>query len=223
MLLDRVAVALDQVGIERLVRLDMALEVHLHEAGQLDEAGIDPAREAQVRPRHTLDHVLLEPLDVVLLRELVDLGRVAARVDGTAHQRDRGRAAGVVHGGHARGRGEDRHRRLADGDDVGVGADPADEADDVVDEVVEVEAAEQGRDLARVAPVGDVEIVLADHRLDGAAEKRGIVRTWGPPPGPWAVALADHVRVPVEVEQVAEGRRLTIRSSIGTGWPTTEV
>ena len=39
-----------------------------------------------------------------------------------------------------RGGGQHRHRGLADGDDVGVGADAADEVDDVVDEVVEVEA-----------------------------------------------------------------------------------
>ena len=51
----------------------------------------------------------------------------------------------------------------------------SDEVDDVIDEVVEVEAAHGQRHVARVDPVGDVEIVLRQHRLDGAAQQRRVV------------------------------------------------
>ena len=123
-LLDRVAVALDEIVEQVDVRVHVALEVHGHEAGELDEARIDVAHEAGVRQRHGRDHVLLEPVDRARLRQLVDGGRVAPRVDRPAHQRhatpagrDR-RVAAMM-----RGRGQHRHGRLAHADHVRVGSD----------------------------------------------------------------------------------------------------
>ena len=63
--------------------------------------------------------------------------------------------------------------------DVRVGPEEVHEFDDVVDEVVEVEVAHGERHLARVGPIGDVEIVLRDHRLDGAAQQRRVVTRIG--------------------------------------------
>ena len=45
--------------------------------------------------------------------------------------------------------------------------------DDVVDEVVEVEAAVLQPDVARIVPVGDVDVVLGEHRAHGAAQQGG--------------------------------------------------
>ena len=56
-LLRRIAVALDQVGEQIAVRLDMAVEIHADEAVQLQEARIDVAHEARMRERHLGDDV----------------------------------------------------------------------------------------------------------------------------------------------------------------------
>ena len=71
-LLRRVAVALDQMREQIAVRLDMAVEVHAHEAVQLQEARIDVAHEAGMRERHLGDDVVAEPVDAAVFRELVD-------------------------------------------------------------------------------------------------------------------------------------------------------
>jgi hypothetical protein len=54
-LLDGVAVALNQVHEQILVRVHMAIEVHRHEAGQLQEPGIDETAMPAVRPGHRGD------------------------------------------------------------------------------------------------------------------------------------------------------------------------
>jgi hypothetical protein len=170
--------------IEQLgVGVDVALEVHGHEPGQLDEARIHPAHEAGVRPGHAVDDVALEPFDQARLGVLVDQGRVAPGFDRPAHERRRGGPAGVALRRHQRRRGERLDGGLADRHDVGVVADEADQLDQVL---VEVEGAERERDVTGVAPVGEVEIVLLDHRLDGAAEQGRIVPPTGVrSAGPW--------------------------------------
>ena len=118
MLLRRIAVALDQMEEQIAVRIDMAVEVHADEAVELQEARIDVAHDAGMRERHLGDDVAAEPVDAALLRQLVDAGRIAARVDRAAHQHDRARRVGIVVGLHQRGRRQHRHRRLAHRDDV---------------------------------------------------------------------------------------------------------
>ena len=71
-----------------------------------------------------------------------------------------------------RGRGERRDRRLADRDDVAVLADEADEVDQVLGIVLEREIAVLELDVARVDPVGDVDLMVAKQRADRAAQKR---------------------------------------------------
>ena len=60
-------------------------------------------------------------------------------------------------------------------DDVRIGSEHANELDDVIDKIVEVEAAHGERDITRVDPVGDVDIMVGQHRLDGAAQQRRVV------------------------------------------------
>ena len=91
MLLRGVAVAFDQMAEQVLVRVDVAVEVHADEAVQLQEARIDVAHETRMRERHAGDDVVAEPVDAALLRQIVHRGRIAARVDRSAHQRHRQR------------------------------------------------------------------------------------------------------------------------------------
>ena len=177
--------------------------------GELHEARIDRAHEAGMREGHRADDVVLEPLDRFAFGELVDAGRIAARVDRAAHQRHRCGLARVVDRGHVRHGGEHRHGRLTDADDVHVGAEHANELDDVIDEVVEIEASHGERDVARVVPVGDVRLMVGQHRLDGAAQQRRVVprhRRHDQHLG--VVALAgERGLVALEMEEAPERRR----------------
>src|SRR4029079_1773009 len=75
-LLRRVAVAGDEVTEEIAMRLDMAVEVHPEEAGDLEEAGIDLAHEAGMRERHRHDDVTAEPAEAVAGGERLYRGRL---------------------------------------------------------------------------------------------------------------------------------------------------
>lgn len=68
MRLGAVAVALDQVVEQTDMGADMAIEVHGHETGQLDEAGIDRPHETGMREGYAIDHAVLEPLDGMFLQ-----------------------------------------------------------------------------------------------------------------------------------------------------------
>ena len=157
------------------MRLDVAIEVHGDEAVELQEARIDVAHEAGVRERHLGDDVAAEPFDAALFGEHVDGGRMLARVDRPAHQRHGERHVGIVLGFHAGDRGQHRHGRLAHRDDVRVAVERMQHRDDVVDVVVEIEAAARERHHAGVDPFGDVDVVVRQERLDGAAQQRRVV------------------------------------------------
>ena len=155
--------------------VEVAVEVHADEAPELQEAGIDLAHEAGLRKRHARDHAGAEPLDAVLFGELVHPCRIDAGIDRAAHQRHRVRNVGIVLRLHARDRGHHRHRRLADRDHVAIAAEPVQNADQIVDVIVEIETAGRGRHHARIRPVGDVDVVIGQERLDRAAQERGVM------------------------------------------------
>ena len=68
MLLRAVAIALDKIVEQIAMRLEMAVEVHAHEAVQLEKARIDVAHEARMRERHLGDDVVAEPVDAARSR-----------------------------------------------------------------------------------------------------------------------------------------------------------
>ena len=76
-----VVVALDEVVEHALMRFDVALGVHGHEGGELEEAGVDAAEGAGVPVGDGGDDMLLEPGDRVLGGELGDGGGRGAGVD----------------------------------------------------------------------------------------------------------------------------------------------
>ena len=77
-----------------------------------------------------------------------------------------------------------------------------DELDDVIDEIVQIERARADRHHARVRPIGDVDIVLADHRLDRAAQQRRVMaRKRRDDQHLGIVAAADHLLFAVEMQR----------------------
>ena len=178
-LLGGVAIILDQMLEEFVMGRDMPVEVHRHEPAQLQEARIDPAQEARLRPRHLHDDAPLEPVDRLGLGEFVHGGGVDARVDRAAHQRHGGGKARRAPRLHQRHRRQHRHGRLADGHHVRVRAQMVEHGDDVVDIVVEIEEPLGERDHARIDPVGDVDVGMRQHGLDRAAQQRGVVARHG--------------------------------------------
>ena len=81
--------ALGQMIGEIDMRLDVALQIHRDEGGELHEAGIDLPERALALDRHEVDQVLLEPCDRLALGEFVDLGRLDAGIDRAGHQGQR--------------------------------------------------------------------------------------------------------------------------------------
>jgi hypothetical protein len=95
--------------------------------------------------------------------------------DLAAHHDHRFRQFRILGGGHQRNRGQHRHRRLAHGNDVHVGAKVADEVLYVIDIVGQVERAVGHRHHAGVDPVGDVDVLVRQQRAHGVAQQRGVV------------------------------------------------
>ncbi len=151
---------------------DVAVHVHRHEGGELDEARIDAPRAAGVAQRHARDEVVLEPLDRPAGRELVDLGRVLARVDRAGHQRQADRLRRVAVLRHQRRRGERGDGGLADREQVRARPHRLQELDQLEHVLVEAEAARGERHVARVVPVGDVDVVVGEQRAHRGAQQR---------------------------------------------------
>src|SRR5882762_2540932 len=77
----------------------------------------------------------------------------------------------------------------------------ADEADYQIDEIVETEAPEKERDIPRVGPIGDENIVVRQQGLDGAAQQgREVARERGNDQDDRLVARP----ILMEMEQVAK-------------------
>ena len=174
-LLGGIAVIVDEMPEEVLVGDHVPVEIHRHEARQLQEARIDLAGETRLGERHGHDDIVAEPLDALHLSETVHGGRMDASVDRSAHQRHR-RGCRVVAGlFHRRDRHQHRDGGLTDRQNMGVGAELAQKIDDILGVVVEVELALGDRHHAGIGPVGDINVGIGKQRLDRAAQKRRIM------------------------------------------------
>ncbi|MCY1233351.1 hypothetical protein D9M72_458910 [compost metagenome] len=204
-LLGGVTIVLHQMREELFVGDQVPVEVHRHEARELQEARIDHAHEARLRPRHRHDDVVAEPFDRPLFGKLIDARRIDAGVDRSAHQRHRRRRQRIVRRFHQGDGGEHRHCRLTDADHMGVRAQEVQHLDDVVDVIVEIESAFAERHHAGVDPVRDVDVGMRQQGFHGAAQQRRVVaghrrhdqnlRIGGTPLGQGAL----------EMDEVAEG------------------
>ncbi len=171
----RVAVAAHQIVELVQMRVHVAVEVHRHEARQLQEARIDPAQEPHIGPGHGHNDVLLEPGEVALLGQTVRLGGVDGGIDRAAHKDQRCGPCGVFVLGHQAGRGQAGHARLADRHDRDALAAIGEELDklaDIAGVVRQIEAALRQGNVTGIDPVGHVDLVLGQHRLDRAANER---------------------------------------------------
>src|SRR5262245_889955 len=120
MFLRGIAVAFDQVQEQIVMRLDMAVEVHAHEAVQLQKARIDVTHHARMRERHLGDDVITEPVEPAPFGQIVHSVGIDSRVNRPAHQHHRMRYIRVVVSFHQRDRRHDWHRWLAHGDHVNI-------------------------------------------------------------------------------------------------------
>ena len=161
------------------VRLHVAVEVHGHEGGELQEAGIDAPHGTAIAEGHGGDQVALEPRDRVARRELVHFCRIDPRVDGPGHQRHAARLGPMTPLSHDGDGGEHGDAGLAHRDDVGLGSHRLEEPDDVGDVVVEPEPPGGERHVARIVPVGQVHVVIREHGADGGAQERREVARHG--------------------------------------------
>src|SRR3954451_1091952 len=83
MLLSRVAVSLHEMHEKIAMRLDMPIEVHGHEAVQLEEPRIHVTHEPSVWEWHLGDDVSSEPLGSAFFSEPVHHGRIYPGTDRT--------------------------------------------------------------------------------------------------------------------------------------------
>ena len=203
-LLGRILIARDEMVEHVEMSGDVAIDVHRHEAAELKKPRIDLAAEAGIGERDRMQAVAAEPFDAALLGQLVDLGRAAAGVHRAAHEgHARGRGAVAV-GLHQRRRREQRHRRLADPDRVHARAQMSQHLAQVDDVVVEVEGPERQGNHARIGPVGDVDVVMGQERLDRAAKQRCVMARHGRDDQKlWLTRAVGKIR-PGEMKEVAE-------------------
>src|SRR5690606_11232156 len=66
-----VSIVADEIHEEILVRRDMALKIHAHEAGKLQETWIDLPADARQRPRHLHDDIVPEPIGALGFRQQI--------------------------------------------------------------------------------------------------------------------------------------------------------
>ena len=205
MLFRRVAVAAHQMLVHLGMGGEVLVDVHRHEAGKLHEAGIDLPERARIGQRHPHDAVALEPFDAPVMGDLVDGGGRAARVDRAAHQRHGAGDVRVVLRLHQRHRRDHRNGRLAHAHHMGVGAKHPQHRGDVVDVVVKVEGGGGERHHPRIHPVGDVDLVIGQERLDRAAQQRGVVARHRRHHEHFRPGALMRLQRALEIDQLAEG------------------
>ena len=83
----RISIAGDKMIEEIEMRVDMTIDIHRQEAGQLQKAGIHIASDPCIAIRNGADAIAPKPFAAALLGQKIDLGRASPGVDRTAHQR----------------------------------------------------------------------------------------------------------------------------------------
>ena len=114
--------------------------------------------------------------------------------------------AGVARRFHCCDGCKHRHRWLAHGEHVHIALQVAEHVGDRVDIVFEVKRAGAGRHIARILPVGDVDVVVGQEGFDGAAQQRRVMSRHGGDQQQLRVieCLAGRGRRARKVDQLAE-------------------
>ena len=137
------------------------------------------------------------------------------------HQRQARGLRRIAAGSHQRDCRERGDGRLADREHMRVRADLVDEVDHVRDVFVEAEPSGRQRDIARVVPIGDVHVVVGEHRVHGAAQQRREMPGHGS--DDQHARLARHRPRLAEMQQRAERCARGGFSTIGTASPSTTI
>ena len=142
-------------------------------------------------------------------------GRCRGGVDRPPHQDHRGGLVGIVVLGHQGNRAQNRHGRLAHRDDVGLRAEVRQERHHVRNVVFQIEGAAGQRHRARVEPIGDVDVVLGQQRLDRAAQKRGVMtRHWRDNENRWMHLIGRTFEMDESAKRLGEHRDFPDRHSV---------
>ena len=156
------------------MRRDVAVEIHAEKAGELQKPGIDAAERARdSAPAPWSMTVRSNQSSGCDVGEAVDRGRVGARV-----RSGRPSASSMA-------AGTDRPPAAISDTAASTGTEgwhtamtcmsrpeQTDEADHQLDEIVEIEAAVQQRNVARVHPVGEVDVVVGQQRSSTVPRSR---------------------------------------------------
>ena len=170
-------VALDQVFEVIVVAAQMVVRVHGHKAGVLQEAWVHPATGTWEGAGHAENDVVLKPFDAALRGQVVDGRGRFAGVNGAAHH-GHGQWCGLTTAGHQRHGRQYGYGGLTHTHDVAVAILALQVADEflyMVDVVIQVKFAIFQRHQAGVFPVGDVDLVVLQHRFDRVAQQCGVV------------------------------------------------
>ena len=170
-----VAVAFHQMLEEVPMRGHVTVEVHAHEPGKLQEARINVPHETRMREGNLHDDVVLEPVDTLGNRQVVDRRRRHAGVDRPPHQRHRGGYIGVFAVFHDSDGCQHRHRRLTHAQNVRVRPEEVQHRDDIIDIIIKIELAFLHGNHAGIDPVGDVDIRIRHQCFHRAAQQRGVM------------------------------------------------
>ena len=153
----------------------MALGIHRDEALQLQQARIDHTPGTRVGEADALDRGLFQLAHGDAAAEIGDFGGGGIRVDRPADQRQ---AAGLGVGvflGEIGGGGQRQRHRLANRDDMDVGAKMAHEIDEVEGVILDVELALGHRNIAGVVPVRHIDVAVGQQADDRRAQQGGVV------------------------------------------------
>ena len=170
-------VAFEQVFEVVVMAAGVPIRVHGHKACVLQKTGVNAASSAREVAGDAKDHVVFKPAVALVHGQVVDRRRGLACVDGSAHH-GHAQGCGFTPAGHQGNSGQHRHGGLADADDVAVAVSALQVTDEllhVVDIVVQVEFAFRQRHDAGIFPVGDVDLVVSEHGLDGVPQQSSVM------------------------------------------------
>ena len=149
--------------------------IHRDEARKLLQARIHHAARTGILEADPLQNVLLQLPHGHPPAEVGDLRRSRIRVDRPADQHQRVGLCIRLFAGQIGCRREGQWRRLTDRNDMGIGAQMADEVHEVQRVILDVELAFRHRDVARIVPVSDIDLTIGQERHDGGAQERRVV------------------------------------------------
>ena len=153
----------------------MIAQVHRHKARKLQKARIYAAASTFVIRRDRGDYILHEPFVRPLGCVIVHCRWRFARINRPAHHRQRARTQRMLLRRHNRRSGIGRNRWLADREHMRaapsrIWAKKFQPLNQIINIGFKVEPATRQRHIARVLPIGDIDIIRAHHPFDGATQ-----------------------------------------------------